>query len=262
MANTMGYGQFCPVARAAEILAERWVPLVVRELLCGSVRFSDLQRGVPRMSSALLSRRLKDLEFAGILERRPLRKGRGSEYHLTSAGVELAPVVEAMGNWAQRWLRQDLVADENLDPDLLMWDVRRWVTPDMMPAGRRFTVMFEFAGVPVNRRRYWLVFDRGEVDLCIKNPGFDPDLLVAAHIRALVEVWLGHVSIDAALRGETLRLDGTREVMRSPFTRPASFRGWFALSKFAPAAKTLADDRARAKRVAAPFPPNPGAVRR
>ena len=125
----------------------------------------------------------------------------------------------------------------------------------MGAAGRRFTVMFEFAGVPVNRRCYWLVFDRGEVDLCIKNPDFDPDLLVAAHIRALVEVWLGHVSIDAALRGETLRLDGTREVMRA-------FRGWFALSKFAPAAKTLADDRARAKRVAAPFPPNPGAVRR
>lgn len=255
MANSKGYGQFCPVSRAAEILAERWVPLVVRELLCGSVRFSDLQRGVPRMSSALLSRRLKELEFAGIIERRPMAKGRGSEYHLTKSGVELAPVVQAMGNWAQRWLRQDLVADENLDPDLLMWDVRRWVTGDAMPADRRFTVMFEFAGVPVSRRRYWLVFDRGEVDLCTKNPGFDHDLLVAAHIRLLTEVWLGHVSIDAALRGGKLRLEGARGDMRA-------FRGWFALSTFAPAAETVADDRARAEPASAPFLPNPGSIRR
>src|SRR5690606_4948188 len=105
-----GYGQFCPVSRAAEILAERWTPLVVRELLCGSTRFNDLQRGVPRMSPALLTRRLRELEHAGIVERRAATRGAGSEYHLTAAGEELRPVIEAMGLWAQRWMRDELVA--------------------------------------------------------------------------------------------------------------------------------------------------------
>jgi DNA-binding HxlR family transcriptional regulator len=145
MAESKGYGQFCPVAQAAQVLAERWTPLVVRELICGSVRFNDLQRGVPRMSSSLLSRRLKELEYAGIVERRPAAKGRGSEYHLTDAGRELFPIVEGMGLWAQRWLRRELVAEENLDPDLLMWDIRRCVTaeglpPDVIASERRFVV--------------------------------------------------------------------------------------------------------------------------
>ncbi|MDH3737762.1 MAG: helix-turn-helix transcriptional regulator, partial [Alphaproteobacteria bacterium] len=122
MAGKKGYGQYCPISRAAEILTERWVPLVVRELCCGSTRFGQLQSGLPRMSSALLSTRLKELEYSGIVVRRPLEKGRGSEYHLTEAGKALFPVLESMGIWAQQWVRDDLVAPENLDPDLLMWD--------------------------------------------------------------------------------------------------------------------------------------------
>jgi DNA-binding HxlR family transcriptional regulator len=180
MARQKGYGQFCPVARAAEILTERWVPLLVRELLCGSVRFNDLQRGVPRMSSSLLSRRLKELAYAGIVEIRPLKKGRGSEYHLTDAGKDLFPVIEGMGVWAQRWVRDDLVVSDNLDPDLLMWDIRRTVTVGEMAVMTRFVVRFEFAGVKSNQRRYWLVFERGEVDLCAKDPGFEVDLYVPA----------------------------------------------------------------------------------
>ena len=226
MAQKKGYGQFCPVARAAEILAERWTPLVVRELLTGSVRFNDLQRGVPRMSSSLLSRRLKELEFAGIIERRRAEKGRGSEYHLTEAGKELYPIVKGMGLWAQRWSRNDLVADENLDPDLLMWDIRRNVTADGMPEDRRFTVRFEFAGMPSNRRRYWIVFDHGEADLCTRDPGFEVDLYLSAKLRALVEVWLGHIPLDRALRAGDVGLEGTRRDQRS-------FRDWFALSLFA-----------------------------
>ncbi len=230
MARQKGYGQFCPVARAAEIIAERWVPLIVRELLCGSVRFNDLQRGVPRMSSALLSRRLKELDHAGIIERRPITKGRGSEYHLTESGRELLPILEGMGQWAQRWVRDDLVASENLDPDLLMWDIRRNVTQGVVPDKRRFVVQFEFSGVPVNRRRYWLMFDRGDIDLCIKDPGFDPDLYLSCHLRVLTEIWLGHVSINQAVRDENMRLEGSREDVRK-------FRDWFALSRFAPAGR-------------------------
>jgi DNA-binding HxlR family transcriptional regulator len=185
MTNAKGYGQFCPVSRAAEILAERWTPLVVRELLCGSVRFNDLQRGVPRMSSALLSRRLKELEHAGIIERRPAATGRGSEYHPTDAGRELLPVLEGMGNWAQRWVRDDLVADQNLDPDLLMWDIRRNVGRGAMEGSGRFVVRFEFPDMPSTRRRYWLVFEGDEADLCVKNPGFEVDLYVSSKVRAL-----------------------------------------------------------------------------
>ena len=218
MARQKGYGQFCPVSRAAEILAERWTPLVVRELLCGSVRFNDLQRGVPRMSSSLLARRLKELQYAGVVERRRNAKASGWEYHLTDAGRELFPIVEGMGLWAQRWVRDDLVVDENLDPDLLMWDIRR------------FVVRFEFSGVPSNRQRYWLVFEEGDADLYMKDPGFETDLYVSTHVRTLTEVWLGHVGLEASLRDERLRLEGSRQDMRR-------FRDWFALSLFAEAGR-------------------------
>ena len=233
MAEKKGYGQFCPVALAAEVLAERWTPLVVRELLCGSVRFNELQRGVPRMSSALLARRLKELQFAGIVERRR-RTGGAFEYHLTPAGRELFrelfPVVETMGLWAQRWLRHDLVDTANLDSDLLMWDIRRNVLAKVPPREGRYVAEFRLSGVPISRRRYWLVFERGLVDLCYRNPGFEVDLFVEASLRALTQIWLGHVSIDQAIRDARLRLDGSRDDLRA-------FHSWFALNMFAPAGR-------------------------
>jgi DNA-binding HxlR family transcriptional regulator len=227
MAEKRGYGQFCPVALAAEILAERWMPLLIRELLCGSVRFNDLKRGVPRMSPALLSQRLKQLQFAGIVER---RRGEGGslEYHLTAAGRELFPVIERMGLWAQRWLRHDLVDTANLDPDLLMWDIRRNVVHHAPKRNRRIVVQFQLSGVPISRRLYWLVFERGAVDLCYRNPGFEVDLFVEANLRVLTQVWLGHIPIDKAIRDGRLRLDGSR-------VEVAAFCSWFALSMFAAA---------------------------
>lgn len=228
MTKAKGYGQYCPIARAAEILTERWVPLIVRELCCGSTRFSQLQSGLPRVSSALLSRRLRELELAGIVERRPAASGRGHAYHATAAGLALFPILESMGVWAQQWMREDLVAQENLDPDLLMWDIRRTVSHGRAPVAHRFVTQFQFSGVPVSRRRYWLLFEHGDVDLCVKDPGFEPDLYVSSHIRDMVRVWLGHTPLDRALRDETIRLDGSRDDMRS-------FRDWFALSLFAPA---------------------------
>jgi DNA-binding HxlR family transcriptional regulator len=211
------------------VLAERWTPLVVRELLCGSVRFNELQRGVPRMSSALLTRRLKELQFAGIVER---RRGAGGtfEYHLTAAGRDLFPVVEKMGVWAQRWLRHDLVDTVNLDSDLLMWDIRRNVVAKSPPRASRYVVEFRLSGVPVSRRRYWLVFERGVVDLCYRDPGFEIDLFVEANLRVLTQVWLGHISIAEAIRGGRFRLDGSRGDI-------AAFRSWFTLSMFAPAGR-------------------------
>jgi DNA-binding HxlR family transcriptional regulator len=227
MVEKRGYGQFCPIALAAEVLAERWTPLVVRELLCGSVRFNDIQRGVPRMSSALLARRLKELQFAGVVERRRGASG-ASEYHLTPAGRELFPVVETMGLWAQRWLRHDLVDKANLDPNLLMWDIRRNVAGKLPPRDARYVVEFRLSGVPVDRRRYWLVFEQDAVDLCHRDPGFDVDLFVDSSLRTLTRVWLGHTPIREAIRDDRLRLYGSRSDI-------AAFRSWFVLSMFAPA---------------------------
>jgi DNA-binding HxlR family transcriptional regulator len=229
MVEKRGYGQFCPIALAAEVLAERWTPLVVRELLCGSVRFNDLQRGVPRMSSALLARRLKELQFAGIVERRR-GDGRSFEYHLTQAGRELFPVIEKMGLWAQRWLRHEHVDRPNLDPDLLMWDIRRNVVGKAAPRNARYVVEFRLSGVAISRRRYWLVFERGVVDLCYRTPGFDVDLFVEASLRLLTQIWLGHIPIEQAIRDGQLRLDGSRDDRRA-------FRSWFALNMFAPAGR-------------------------
>ncbi|MCO5131273.1 MAG: helix-turn-helix transcriptional regulator [Xanthobacteraceae bacterium] len=232
MAEKRGYGQFCPIALAAEILAERWMPLIVRELLCGSVRFNDLHRGVPRMSSALLTQRLKQLEFVGIVERR--RGGSGSfEYHLTTAGRELFPVIENMGLWAQRWLRHDLIDHANLDPNVLMWDIRRNVVGEALPRDGRYVVAFRLSGVPVSHRHYWLVFERGVVDLCYRDPGFEVDLFVEASLRRLTQIWLGHVGIEQAIRDGWLRLDGSRGDRHA-------FRAWFALSMFAPAGRAPA----------------------
>ena len=221
-----GYGQFCPVAIAAEVLTERWTPLVIRELLLGSTRFSDLQRGVPRMSSSLLVRRLRELEFVGIVERRAAASG-GPEYHLTPAGRDLYPVVEGMGVWAQRWMRHDLTGPANLNPDLLMWDIRRTVRNPIRPGGRRFVTEFHLAGAPPRQQCWWLVFEPEAADSCYKNPGFAVDLLVETSLRALTQIWLGHISLDRALREDRLRLDGSRQDV-------AAFRSWFVLSPFAP----------------------------
>jgi DNA-binding HxlR family transcriptional regulator len=223
------YGQFCPLAQAAAVLTERWTPLVVRELLCGSVRFNDLQRGVPRMSSSLLSRRLKELEHAGVLTRRRTGKT-GYEYHLTPAGQELFPALEAMGLWAQRWMRSANIEDEKLDANLLMWDVRRRVVARKLADQRRYVAEFQFTGTGRGHRRYWLVFDQGEVDLCYRDPGFEISLYIVSPLRTLTKVWLGHVSITEAQRSGGLRFEGNAKEI-------AAFRSWFALSMFAPAGR-------------------------
>lgn len=230
MAGKKGYGQYCPISRAAEILTERWVPLIVRELYCGSTRFSQLQAGLPRISPALLSSRLKELEHSGIVDRQPAEGTRGSQYQLTEAGKALFPILEAMGNWAQHWMRDDLVAGENLDPDALMWDMRRTLAKGEPPAVGRFVTQFQFSGVPVSRRHYWLLFEHGEVDLCVRNPGFEPSLYVSSHIRDMVQVWLCHVPLNRALRERKITLDGKQADVRK-------FSDWFALSLFAPAAR-------------------------
>ena len=222
-----GYGQFCPVAKAAEIVAERWTPLVLRELLCGSRRFSDLHRGVPLMSRTLLAGRLEQLEDAGIVRSVARPRGRGREYHLTAAGEELRPLIECLGEWGQRWARAQ-IGRGDLDPGLLMWDIHRRVNLEALPP-ERVVVRFDFHGVPATIRcpRYWwLVLERREVDLCLKDPGFLVDIVVSADLRTLTRVWMGDVRLAETLRAGLIRLEGPRPLVRA-------FPTWLRLSAFA-----------------------------
>lgn len=208
-----GYGQFCPVAKASEVLAERWTPLVLRELLCGSHRFNELQRGVPLMSKSLLAKRLRELEDAGIVERRSIRGNRrAQEYHLTPSGEELRPIIESLGTWAQRWMVAD-VQEDDLDPSLLMWDVRRNLNQASLP-DRQVVVEFEFADVSGAHRRWWLLVDPEETDLCMTDPGFEVDLKVTTTLRALTCYWVGRATWRGLLAGD-LRLEGPRWLQRS-----------------------------------------------
>lgn len=199
-----GYGQFCPVALGAEIFAERWTPLILRELLAGGRRFSDIQRGVPRISRSLLVQRLASLQRTGIVDQRAAPSGRGHEYRLTEAGHALGAVVEALGTWAYRWASKDL-AEEHLDPDFLMWALRRMVRVDALPE-QRVVVLFRFRRLP--SRQFWLVLRCPDVDLCLFDPGFDVDVAVDAEVEALARVCLGHLGLLQAIKAGQVELRG------------------------------------------------------
>ena len=200
----VGYGQFCTVARGAEILCERWTPLVVRELLCGSRRFNDLHRGVPRMSTSLLARRLQTLESAGVVKRTAV--GKVWEYGLTEAGEELRPIVMALGHWGARWIGSRL-RDDELDAGLLMWDIRRFVRLDEF-APRAVVIHFRLPDARDGERSWWLVVENGAVDLCRDDPGRDVTLVVVASVRALTEVWSGDLTPAQALSAGDVQVDG------------------------------------------------------
>ncbi|MGE5338858.1 MAG: winged helix-turn-helix transcriptional regulator [Gemmatimonadota bacterium] len=200
-----GYGQFCPLAKAAELLCERWTMIVVRELVAGSRRFNDLRRGVPLMSPTLLSRRLKQLTVAGVVQRVVDRDG-SSAYELTRAGQELQPLVALMGAWGHRWVGSRLEADD-LDVGLLMWDIRRTVDSTQFP-DRRVVVEFVFTDAPEGMERWWLVCDAGEVDLCRDDPGHEVDLVLRSTVRALTEVWMCRQTLAGTERAGDLQVLG------------------------------------------------------
>jgi len=216
------YGQFCPVAKAAEVFAERWTPLVVRELLAGSAHFNDLHRGVPLMSRTLLSQRLKQLEGLGVVTRR--QGPRGPEYDLTDAGREFGPIVRLLGEWGQRWYRTTYRKDE-LDVRVLMWDLRRAINSAAFPPGR-VCVQFEFRDQPESKRYWWLVSDEGGVDLCPADPGFEVDLFVTSDAKILTQVVLGDLRLRTAVAQGGIELEGPRAFRHS-------FEQWLGLSQFA-----------------------------
>ena len=215
------YGQFCPVAKATEVLDQRWVLLVVRELLAGSNRFNDIHRGVPRMSRTLLSKRLGALAHAGVVERR--ETDNGPVYELTTAGRELEPVVDALGRWGIRWMGS--LAEKDLDPALLVWDMHRRIDRDAVPDGRT-VIQLTFPDVAAELREWWLVVTPDQVDVCKTDPGYHVDVAIESPIGTLVRVWRGDVGWNDALRGQ-LDLKGPGHLRRQ-------VHAWFQLSPFAP----------------------------
>ena len=204
------YGQFCPVAKAMELLDERWTLLILREMLAGSSHFNDLRRGNPKMSPTLLSKRLRTLERAGVLER-TVEDGR-TRYTLTECGEELRGVVDSLGAWGVRWIGQ--LGEEDLDPHLLMWDMRRTVPVGTWPQGRT-VVAFEFIDVPPKAARWWLCVSGGEADICDYDPGFDVTVTVAIGLRTLTEIWRGDISWQQASKAEQFQLTGSSTAVRS-----------------------------------------------
>ena len=228
-----GYNQFCPVAMAAEILGSRWTLVLLRELLAGSTRFNELRRGVPRMSPALLSKRLKDLEAAGVVTRSQVASEPDLlEYCLTDAGRDLKPVIESVGIWGQRWVDSE-ASLENLDPNLLMWDMRRNIDPNPMPH-RRNTIQVIFSDLKKAQRNWWLIVQPGQkVDLCSVDPGFDVDLYLSTDLRTMTEIWMGYTTIVRAKEQGRLNLTGNRKL-------EAAVGSWLALSPFAKVEKLAA----------------------
>jgi DNA-binding HxlR family transcriptional regulator len=219
-----GYKQFCPLAMAAEVLCTRWTMVLMRELMAGSTRFNDLRRGVPKMSPTLLSQRLKDLEQSGIVERHPLQSEKGVfEYRLTEAGRDIGPVVEAMGFWGQKWVESELSL-KNLDPSLLMWDMRRNLNPEPLPKTRT-VIQFLYSDLPPTKSHWWLVIEpAGDVDLCWSDPGFDIDLYVTTDLRTMTAIWMGLTTVERERR--KIEFSGARSIA-------SSMQVWLGLSPFA-----------------------------
>ena len=223
------YGQFCPVALGAEIFAERWTPLILRELLMGGRRFSDIQRGVPRMSRNLLTQRLHSLRRSGIIEQLPADGGHGYEYRLTVAGRELGTVIDALGIWGYRWASKDL-ADKDLDPDFLIWTLRRLIRVDALPRER---VVLQFRFRRHADRPFWLVLHPPEVDVCVFDPGYEVNLEIDAEVEALARVCLGKAGLLDVMRS------GGVEVHGAPRYRKA-LPDWLGVTRFAAMANVMA----------------------
>jgi len=215
------YGQYCPVAKAMEVLDERWTMLIVRELLYGSEHFNELRRGVPKMSPALLSKRLQTLVRAGVVSRS--RVAGRTRYTLTPRGHELKDIIDGLGAWGMRWIGD--LGDEDLDQHLLMWDIHRKAPIEAWPTNRT-TLAFRLSGVSPKVSSWWLVGDDGHADVCDSDPGYDITATISGSLRTLTQIWRGDVSWSRALIDGSVAIDGPSHVRR---VVPA----WIGQSNFA-----------------------------
>jgi DNA-binding HxlR family transcriptional regulator len=219
-----GYGQYCPLALAAELLCERWSLLIVSRLLDGCSQFNEIHRGVPRISPSMLSLRLGQLERAGLVTRLPSRNGAGRRYAVTRAGRELEPIIMDVAVWGQRWARD--MRTEDLDPAFLLWSMHVRLDTSRMPAGRT-VLAFEFSGAPRDCRRFWLVNEDGVVDMCLKDPGYEIDLAVRSDLRRFIEAWRGIRDLRTEIRAGRIEVIGSSALRQQ-------FPDWLKLSQLAP----------------------------
>ena len=231
------YGQFCPVAKAAQLFCERWTPLILRDLAAGATRFSELQRGVPLMSPTLLSRRLKELEAEGVVKREKTASGRSWTYHLTPAGEEFVPVVAALGVWGQRWTRRELARDE-VDVSLLAWSMERSV--DARAFGKPSTIVqIKFTDQPAAKARWWFVNREDACELCLEDPGYEVDLYLTTTVRDMIYIVRGDLSLARAVDEGRLEALGPRSLQSrlrtwlnlGPITKVKSQRGDGAVAR-------------------------------
>lgn len=218
----IAYSTYCPIAKAAEILTERWTLLLLRDLLLGARHFNDFRRSIPLMTPAILSKRLKTLQEVGIVRRVPSDKGGGWEYRLTEAGIELKPLVDAAGEWGQRWARSKLPEGE-LHPSTLIWDIHRFLKTENLPA-RRTVLHVEFTDLK-RFRLWWLVVQGGEVDVCLDDPGYEVDLTIRCELLILTQVFMGDLPIAHAQASDRLELAGDSQLIKS-------MPRWFGLMPF------------------------------
>jgi DNA-binding HxlR family transcriptional regulator len=234
------YAQYCPVAKASEVLGDRWTLLIVREMLGGARGFNELQRGLPGISRSVLTDRMRALERAEVVERRTGPKGRTLEYRLTPAGRDLQPVVQAIGEWGITWSVTEPRPDE-LDPYLLVVWMARHVDLSRLPPNRT-VVQFDFRGP---KERYWMVLEPSEVSVCLQHPGFDVDVQVAVDTSTLYRIYLGRAELGGAIRAGRLTITGPRALQRG-------LGEWFTWSAFAPASRTAPERRTAASRLEGP----------
>lgn len=232
-AAVRSYAQYCPIAKASEVLGDRWTLLIVREMLHGASGFNELQRGLPGISRSVLADRLRSLERAEIVERRTGPKGKTLEYRLAPAGRDLEPVVQAIGEWGMTWSFTD-PRPEELDPDLLIVWMARHVDREQLPA-ERTVIQFDFRQPA---KRYWMVLEPSDVSVCLQHPGFEVDLEVSVDTATLYRVYAGRAELADAVRARTLTMVGPQALQRA-------FGRWFTWSSFAPASRS-ADERRRA----------------
>jgi DNA-binding HxlR family transcriptional regulator len=224
------YGQFCPIARALEILGERWTLLILRDILYGSRRFNDIHKGVPRMSPTLLSSRLKGLVACGLVERRNDSASDSIEYVPTQAALEVKPIIEHLAVWGQRWVRNRM-GDDELDVCLFMWDVRCSVERGKFPSGRS-VVRFEFTDRPRLTKgkwwadKWWLIVDDEGIDLCMQDPGGDVDLYVVSDLATMTKVLMGDIPLAKAMERDLIEVHGSLALAKT-------FGRWLPRSSFA-----------------------------
>ena len=226
------YRQYCPVARASEILADRWTPLIVRELLAGSQHFNEVERGLPGISRSLLVSRLRHLEDRGVIQRLQLVRPNRIEYSLTEAGRDLQHVIERLGEWGVRWAFGEPKPEE-LDPGVLLWKMHQRVDRSRLPAGRT-VIEFDFTGR--RGRRLWLVLTPQEVSVCLKPPGFDSDLILHSDLGFFYRVWLGSIGYAEATRCGGVSVEGPRALV-------SDLPRWFKWSPMAPFVRADRDRR-------------------